>query len=112
MIPEEVWTEERCHVRERLNDPAVPQVSLADCRVEPGITTQLHRLSVDEWYVIEAGGGLMEVGDGEPFAVGPGDHVAIAAGRSQRITNTGTDDLRFLCICVPRFTPGCYESME
>lgn len=112
MNREEVWTGERCFIRERMNDPAVPQVSLADCRVEPGTTTQLHRLAVDEWYLIEAGSGLMEVGGREPFPVGPGDHVAIAAGDSQRITNTGDDDLRFLCVCMPRFTPDCYESLE
>jgi hypothetical protein len=30
----------------------------------------------------------------------------------QRIANTGTDDLVFYCICSPRFTQECYESLE
>ena len=108
----ETLTRERCHVRERLNDPAVPDVSLADCRVEPGVRTELHRLSVAECYVIVEGQGLVEIGDEPPARVGAGDLVVIAAGSSQRIRNTGTGDLRFQCICRPRFTPACYEPLE
>lgn len=110
--PEEVWTSERCYIRELLNDPRAPDVSLAECRVEPGVTTELHRLSVAEWYLIRAGSGLMQVGDGEPFAVDAGDTVAIPAGAAQRISNRSDDDLIFLCLCVPRFTPSCYEALE
>jgi len=29
----------------------------------------------------------------------------------QRISNIGTNDLIFLAICNPRFTPECYESL-
>lgn len=108
----EVLTRERCYILELLNHDAVPQTSLARCRVEPGVTTELHRLSVDEWYVIHAGHGRMEVGGDAPFAVAPGDSVAIAAGVSQRVMNSGSEDLVFHCICVPRFTPGCYEALE
>jgi mannose-6-phosphate isomerase-like protein (cupin superfamily) len=108
----EVLTSERCHIRERLNDRGVPRVSVAGTRVEPGVTTQLHRLAVDEWYLISSGEGLMEVGDAPPVKVGSGDIVTIPASTSQRITNTGDDDLIFDCICLPRFTPECYESLE
>lgn len=108
----ETLTSERCYIREHLNTDAVPDVSLAACRVRPGVTTELHLLSVHEWYVIESGQGLMRVGDGEPFAVGPGDTVSIPPGREQQISNTGDADLSFLCVCVPRFTPGCYSSRE
>lgn len=108
----EFFTDERCYITELLNDPAAPQVSLARCRVEPGVTTELHRLSVAEWYVIVEGTGLMEVAGGEPFAVGPGDAVAIPPGQSQRITNTGAADLVLQCLCLPRFTPECYEALE
>ncbi len=107
----EILTRERVYIRERLNDPEIPRVSLADARVEPGVTTELHRLTVDEWYVIQLGAGMMEVGGSEPFAVGAGDSVVIRAGVSQRITNTGNGDLRFLCVCMPRFTPECYETL-
>ena len=107
----EVYTRERCFIRERLNDARVPEVSVAECRVAPGVTTELHRLSVDEWYLIVEGQGLVEVG-GAPAAVGPGDAVVIPRGISQRIRNSGDADLRFECVCMPRFTPECYEGLE
>ena len=105
-------TRERLHITERLNDPAAPALSLADARVEPGVTTELHKLTVDEWYVISLGSGLMEVGGGTSFAVGPGDTVIIPAGTSQRISNTGNGDLKFQCVCMPRFTEASYEALE
>ena len=100
------------HITERLNDPAVPDVSLAQSRVEPGVTTELHKLTVAEWYVIGSGRGLMEVGDDPAFEVAPGDSVEIPAGVPQRITNTGDEDLVFQCICIPRFTPDAYTALE
>lgn len=109
---EEQWTDERCFIREILNDPRVPQVSLAKARVEPGVTTEWHKVAVLEWYLIRSGKGLMEIGEDEPFAVAPGDTVAIPAGTAQRITNTGQDDLRFDCICTPRFRPETYEIVK
>ena len=108
----ECYTRERVYVTELLNDESVPDVSLARCRVLPGVTTELHRLSVAEWYVIERGTGSMEVGGGEPFAVGPGDVVAIPPQKTQRITNTGDADLVLQCVCLPRFTPDCYTGLE
>jgi mannose-6-phosphate isomerase-like protein (cupin superfamily) len=109
---EERWTAERCYIKELLNSDSQPEVSLARVRVEPGVTTQLHRLSVFEWYVIEAGHGLMHVGDEAPFPVGAGDTVAIAKNIAQRISNTGGKDLRFLCVCTPKFSQKCYTSLE
>jgi mannose-6-phosphate isomerase-like protein (cupin superfamily) len=108
----EILTTERCYIRELLNDERVPQTSLAECRVEPGVTTQLHRLSVAEWYLIREGDGLMEVAGSEYFPVVPGDVVAIPPNTAQRISNRGASDLTFLCLCVPAFTPGCYEALE
>jgi len=108
----EVWTSERCYILELLNDPKVPQVSLARCRVEPSVTTQLHSLGVTEIYVISEGHGLMEIGGARGFEVRVGDSVSIDAGESQRITNTGDRDLIFECICMPRFYPECYQSLE
>ena len=108
----EVLTRERCYIREILNDPHVPQWSLAECRVVPGVTTELHRLTVDEWYVMVEGHGLVEVDGRAAVAVGPGDAVAIPKGAPQRITNNGNRDLRFQCVCMPRFTASCYEALE
>jgi mannose-6-phosphate isomerase-like protein (cupin superfamily) len=109
---EELWTSERCYIRELINIESIPDLSLADSRVEPGVVTELHSLSVREWYYISQGSGLMEVGGGPQIEVGPGDTVEIPAGVSQCITNTGKDDLLLQCVCLPRFTPDCYESLE
>lgn len=108
----EILTAERCYIRELLNDASVPGVSLARTRVLPGVTTQLHALTVLEWYVIEDGSGLMRVGDKVPFPVHGGDAIEIMPGTDQQITNVGSTDLLFLCVCAPRFTPACYSSRE
>jgi mannose-6-phosphate isomerase-like protein (cupin superfamily) len=108
----EVWTEERCFVAELVNEPAWPEFSLARCRVEPGVTTQLHALAVHELYVIEEGSGSVEIDRGGRRRVGPGDVVTIPKHVAQRITNTGTTDLVFLCVCAPRFLQDCYTSLE
>jgi mannose-6-phosphate isomerase-like protein (cupin superfamily) len=111
-FPAEFATEERCAIAERLNDPACPEVSLARARVATGVATRLHALrGTEERYVIVAGEGVVEV-DGETARVGPGDRVLIAAGLPQRVTNTGTADLVFDCICTPRFRPENYADLE
>lgn len=107
----EFATEERCHITELLNDPSVGAVSLARARVEPGVTTQLHALDVEETYIVEAGAGAMDAGDGRELGVGPGDCVVIAAGTPQRIRNVGDTDLVFLCLCRPRFRPDGYTAL-
>ena len=108
----EQWTSERCYITELINDPQWSEVSLARCRVEPGVTTQLHELSVHEVYVIEEGNGRMSVGNSAPFTIGPGDTVTISKHVPQRVQNTGDGDLVFLCVCTPRFSPKCYTSLE
>ncbi|MDX1515304.1 MAG: cupin domain-containing protein [Woeseiaceae bacterium] len=108
----EILTRERCYISELVNRDTLPDVSLARARVAPGVTTERHALTVLEWYVIESGGGLVEVGERAPQRVGPGDSVEIPPDCEQRITNDGTEDLLFLCVCVPRFTPDCYTPLE
>jgi len=108
----EFFTDERCWILELWNSDADPAVSIARCRVEPGVTTERHQLSVAERYVIVSGAGRVEVGDREPRPVGPGDVVWIPAGSPQRITNTAEADLIFLAICTPRFGPETYQSLE
>lgn len=107
----EFWTAERCFIAELLNDASMPEASLARARVEPGVTTALHSLDVEETYVIETGEGLMQVGETR-FPVTVGDSVRIAAGLPQRITNTGQGDLVFLCLCRPRFRPEGYTDLD
>lgn len=108
----EMWSDERCFITELLNKAELPDVSVARTRVEPGVTTELHALSVIEWYLIESGHGLMRVGHDKPYPVGPGDTIHIPANREQQITNTANVDLLFLCVCIPRFRPTVYTSLE
>jgi mannose-6-phosphate isomerase-like protein (cupin superfamily) len=109
----EYHTEERCHIIEIHNRPEDEDCSIARARVAPGATTALHSLNgVIERYVILAGAGSVEIAGGPPIAVRPLDVVTIAAGASQRITNTGTSDLVFLCVCTPRFRPERYRNEE
>ncbi|NCF72032.1 MAG: cupin domain-containing protein [Gammaproteobacteria bacterium] len=110
--PDEFWTSERCYITELLNHGQTPEVSIARTRVEPTVTTQLHSLSVAEWYVIEAGTGIMTVGEEMPRRVGAGDVVCIPRGSPQMIFNDGENDLVFLCVCAPKFSPECYTSLE
>lgn len=111
-LQDEFWIRERCYIREIVNTPDIREFSLAETRVEPGVTTELHKLGVKEWYILNKGSGLMEVDGQAAREISSGDIVEIPAGVSQRITNTGDDDLIFQCVCMPRFTPDCYESME
>lgn len=108
----EVYTGERCYVRELVNEADWPEVSVADCRVEPGVTTQLHALGVHEVYLVRSGEGRMRRGDAAPFDVGPGDVITIGKGTAQSIENRGAGDLVFACICAPRFLQDCYTSLE
>jgi len=108
----EFTTPEGCSIVEVSNSPDDPRLSIARARVEPGVTTQWHRLAgVAERYVILEGSGRAEIGDRPPEDVHPGDVVLIPPMCRQRITNTGATDLIFLAICTPRFTHDCYESL-
>ncbi len=109
----EFYTAEKCHIQEVGNTPEDPDVSVARARVEPGVTTRWHRLiGTTERYYIISGNGLVEVGDLAPQEVGPGDYVLIPPRARQRITNNGAEDLVFVAICSPRFTPDAYEDVD
>jgi mannose-6-phosphate isomerase-like protein (cupin superfamily) len=109
----EYYFDERCHITEWWNSADDADVSVARARVEPGVTTRLHRISnTTERYLILEGQGRVEIGDLAPTAVGPGDVVVIPPGVSQRIANSGDGDLVFLAICTPRFIPEVYEDID
>jgi mannose-6-phosphate isomerase-like protein (cupin superfamily) len=110
--PDEFWTAERCFITELHNSPQSPEASLARARVEPGVTTQLHSLTgVTEVYILQQGSGVLEIA-GERLRMNPGDRAIIPAGTPQRIRNDGAEELVFLCLCTPRFTPAAYSSLE
>lgn len=108
----EFWTDERCYITELCNTEKLPASSLAIARVEAGITTQLHALKgLTETYIVIEGKGRMEVG-GEAFDIEAGDQVVIPPDCPQRITALGDKQLRFYCLCVPRFFPESYVNLE
>ena len=109
---DEFATAERCHILEWWNDPSDADASIARARIAPGVTTERHRVSVHERYLILEGRGRMHLGDLAPTEVGPGDVVVIPAGVAQHIANIGDTDLVLACVCTPRFRPECYESLE
>jgi len=111
-LDREYYTDEGCHIIEIINTPDNPHTSIARARIQPGITTQLHALdSTSEIYYIQSGVGLAHVGD-EEIVMREGDAINIPPGVSQQITNTGEEDLIFLCVCNPRFEVENYKIVE
>jgi len=112
-LKEEFYTSEKCYITELSNTPEDPDVSIAQVRVEPGVTTRWHRLKgTSERYFIINGSGLVEVGKLPPQEVTAGDIVLIPPMCRQRITNISAEDLVFLAICSPRFSQDIYEDID
>ncbi len=100
---EEFVSRDGARLREMLHpDKAVLDLrySLAHAIVEPGLSTAEHRLAASEVYYLLSGKGLMHI-DGDEEEVSAGCTVYIPPGSVQKITNTGSDDLVFLCIVDP-----------
>lgn len=109
----EYFFAEGCYILELSNSHNDPDVSISRARVEPGVTTRLHRLrNIVERYVILEGCGRVEIGESQTQDVFPGDVIVIPPHCPQRIANTGETDLRFLAICSPRFTNEAYEDLQ
>lgn len=72
---------------------------LAYAILPPGNTIEEHFDTVEEIYLILAGGGLMGVGD-EKQEVKEGDSVWIPAGDPHWLTNTGNKDIFVLVIAA------------
>jgi mannose-6-phosphate isomerase-like protein (cupin superfamily) len=78
--------------------------SLAEATLPPGASTDAHHHPVtEELYYILRGSGYMQIGAAARL-VGPGDGIAIPPGAPHRITNTGSEELVFLCCCAPAYT--------
>jgi len=109
----EFYTLEKCYITELSNTPDDPDVSIAQAKVKPGVTTRWHRLmgTVERYYILH-GKGSVEIGKLSPKEVKPGDIVLIPQMCRQRITNIGSEDLIFLVICTPRFSSDVYKDIE
>jgi len=68
--------------------------------------------TLDRALIIAEGHGRVEIGDLPAYDLGPGDIVVITPGTQQRITNAGTTDLIFYCVCTPRFQQSNYRALE
>lgn len=112
-LESEFYTDEGCHIVEIYNSENDENCSIARARVEPGVTTRLHRVfGTVERYVILSGEGLVEINGGEPVRVKHLDVAQIPINGSQKITNIGEESLTFLAICTPRFKQKNYEDIE
>ena len=109
----EYYFKEGCFINELSNSEADADVSVAQARVSPDVTTQWHRLkNTVERYVILSGEGLVEVEGLPDTQVKAGDVVIIPKQHWQRITNIAAEDLVFYAICSPRFNEQNYEARE
>jgi mannose-6-phosphate isomerase-like protein (cupin superfamily) len=75
--------------------------SVAHASLNPGCESISHRLkSSSEVYYILEGEGVIHV-DSEQARIKPGQAIIIPPGSWQHLCNTGTSDLKFLCIVYP-----------
>ena len=74
--------------------------SLAHATLKKGEVSTPHRLKTSEVYYILNGEGIMHI-DEETKRVYPGQVIYIPPNAKQYIENTGTLDLKFLCIVDP-----------
>jgi mannose-6-phosphate isomerase-like protein (cupin superfamily) len=81
-------------------EPLAIRYSLAHAIVPKGRRTVPHSLRSCEVYYILSGRGRMHI-DRQTHDVGPDCTVYIRPGATQWIENTGTSDLKFLCIVDP-----------
>ena len=99
-------TKDTSTIREILapRNSCLVQQSLAEATLLPGALTQAHfHPRTEEIYYILSGSGLMAI-EGETKRVAKGDGIAIPAGKRHQILNDGSDELVFLCCCVPAYT--------
>jgi mannose-6-phosphate isomerase-like protein (cupin superfamily) len=75
--------------------------SIANAILKPGQESLPHLLKeASEVYFILEGQGIMHI-DNESASVSPGQAIYIPPGSNQHIQNTGTIDLKILCIVHP-----------
>ena len=109
----EYLSDEGCYILELANSPSDESCSIARARVPAGRKTRPHSLlRTVERYVILQGSGRLKVGEAAEETVLPYDVVHIPPDVSQEITNTGNEDLVFLCVCTPRFRQAAYVELD
>ena len=74
--------------------------SVAQFTLEPGKKSKLHKMKSSEIYYILEGSGEILIDD-ESFQVEKDDSVYVPPNSKQFIKNSGSGNLRFLCIVEP-----------
>lgn len=90
-------------LREILHPDKAPldlRYSLAHATLKPGRASTMHALKTSEVYYILEGRGMMHIDD-ETREVEPRETIYIPPRAKQFIENTGSGDLKFLCIVDP-----------
>lgn len=92
-----------CELLHPSNEDVKIAYSIAHAFLKPGCASRSHRLkeSSEVYYILE-GEGTMHIDD-ESASVHQGQAVFIPPGSWQHIQNTGTTDLKFLCIVYPKW---------
>jgi mannose-6-phosphate isomerase-like protein (cupin superfamily) len=103
----EFFVGEGVYVLERENSPQDPSVGFDRIRVPAGITTALHKLKIDERYLITGGQGTVEI-NGSKQPVQAGDVVQFPRESTQRIT-PGSGGMEFYSVTTPRFLVEDFE---
>jgi len=85
--------------------------SLAQFTIMPGKKSLRHKLQSSEIYYFLEGIGKLNIGD-ESFSVKKDDSVYVPPMSEQFIENTGTSDLKFLCIVDPAWKPEAEMILE
>lgn len=86
--------------------------SVAHISLPPGKSAARHyHPEHEESYFILGGTGQMEI-DGVVQRLKAGDMVAIQRNQVHKIWNEGADDLVFLAMCAPPWTPTCSVFLE
>lgn len=98
-------TKDGSEIRELLahRNSSIRKQSLAEARLGPAMATTPHlHPETEEIYYILSGTAEMRI-ESETRQVGPGDAIAILPGQTHTIRNTGSAELRFLCMCAPAY---------
>lgn len=94
-----------------LKDDLKLRYSLAHATMKPGQIIKKHRLKTSEVYYIIQGQGVMYI-DNESKEVKEGQVIYIPPNSVQRIFNTGSKDLVFICIVDPAWKPEDEEILK
>lgn len=98
-------TADSSEIRELLahRNSCIQNQSLAEARLPVrGQTLPHFHPECEEIYYLLEGTARMQVED-DVREVGPGDAIAIPPGARHQITNTGDEELKFLCCCAPAY---------